>query len=113
MSTIDSRISLNGAQNKHDQSIRLAVEGFVRRELGYSDDYDVTININAMRVKRVVFSAGDVYQFKFSPYGPWYTYVRSQTGWAGEMTDAKMSDALVTNRARKCSVIPLIRKDLA
>jgi hypothetical protein len=108
MATINTRLSLNGAQNKYDQGIRLAVEGYVRRELGYSDDYDVIININAMRVKRVTFAAGDVYQYRFNAYGPWYTYVRGQSAWGStDMTDDLMRQGLDNSRARKCAVTPV------
>jgi hypothetical protein len=107
MGLVNFRVSLNGKQGKYDNGVRQSVEQFVRRELGYSDDYDVIININAKRLPAVIFKPGDIYQYRFNSYGQWYTYVRGIDGWTGDMTDDKMRVALIDGLARKCVATPV------
>lgn len=75
--------------------------------LGYkAEEYDLTISLTPQRVPQEQFFAGDVYSYKYMPYGNEYTYVFDGTKWTGEgMTSKKMRVAIRSGMAYKCKLV--------
>jgi hypothetical protein len=111
MATSTIRIKINGASMAYPNSTMLEyIETAVKSSLrgGIYDSYDITVNVQATRkVPPVLFKAGDVYQFRYANWGPWYNFVKISDGWSGDITDVDMRAAIIAGNARRCTVTPV------
>ena len=110
MATSTIRVKINGASMAYPNSTMLEyIETAVKSALrgGIYDSYDITVNVQATKkAPPVLFKAGDVYQYRYVNWGPWYNFVKTSNGWSGDITDVDMRSGLTTGNARKCIVTP-------